>query len=55
MTLFFFALQNRIYILVFYFISFLFGFFNNSQWGPGLEFSCEIAYPVGEANANGFL
>lgn len=38
-----------------YFFSTIYGFFLQMYWGPCLEFSCEMVFPIGEANANGNL
>jgi hypothetical protein len=46
------SLENKGFIYV---AAFVYGLFYNSQWAPALEFSAEVAYPVGEANANGVL
>ena len=46
------ALQN--YSILFCF-SMILGFFLQMYWAPSLEFSCELVFPIGEANANGNL
>lgn len=38
-----------------YFFSITFGFFLQMYWAPCLELSCEMIFPIGEANANGNL
>ena len=37
------------------FFSIIFGFFLQMYWAPCLELSCEMVFPIGEANANGNL
>ena len=37
------------------FFSIIFGFFLQMYWAPCLELSCEMVFPMGEANANGNL